>query len=141
MLINFKKNRTIIPKKNKQDVNIKTHYKRDTNIASFTQYGLRPHKNFQSFIIIPSNKMEGYNPAALPLHTLVVSLAQPQRLFAMLSFYRGITMGKYYRAPNTMGLQTIGQQTSQKNSSRGFSPEAPFSWALPPHPPAGMSVQ
>ena len=31
----------------------------------------------------------------------------------MLSFYRVITMGKYYMSPNTMGLQTIGQQTSQ----------------------------
>ena len=46
---------------NKQDENIKSHYNKDTDITWFTQDGLHPHKNFQSFIIIPSNKMKGYN--------------------------------------------------------------------------------
>ena len=44
----------------------------------------------------------------------------------MLSFYKGITMGKYYGSPNTMGPQTIGQQTSQIF----------ISGASPPYPPA-----
>ena len=42
-------------------------------------------------------------------------------------FSRGNTVGKYYMAPNTMGLQTVGQQTSQKFLS-GASP-------LNPHTP------
>ena len=46
---------------NKQDENIKTHYKRDRDITWFTQYGLHPQRNRRSFIIIPSNKMMGYN--------------------------------------------------------------------------------
>ena len=36
---------------NKQDANIKTHYKRDTNITWFIQDGLCPHRNFQSFVL------------------------------------------------------------------------------------------
>ena len=56
-----KYDRRTITINNKWDANIKTHYKKDTYITWFTQDGLRPHINCQSFIIIPSNKMKGYN--------------------------------------------------------------------------------
>ena len=44
---------------NKKYVNLKTHYKRYIDIMWFTQDGLHPQRNCQSFIIIPSNKMKG----------------------------------------------------------------------------------
>ena len=58
-LILEKHDRRAIPINNKQDENIKTHYKRDTFIMWFNQDGIRTHKNLYSFIIIHSNKMKG----------------------------------------------------------------------------------
>ena len=46
---------------NKQNENIKTNYSRDTSITWFTQDGICPHINFQSFIIISLSKIKGYN--------------------------------------------------------------------------------
>ena len=37
---------TTITINNKQDADIKTHYRRDIDITWFTQYGIRPHINF-----------------------------------------------------------------------------------------------
>ena len=60
---------------------------------------------------------EGIQPATTPLHflfTLSQSLSCNHKdCFTVLSFYNGITMGKYYGSPNTMGLKIVGQQTSQ----------------------------
>ena len=56
-----KQDRKAIKINNKQDANIKTNYKRDTDITWFTQYGIHQHRNWKSFIIIPSNKIKGYN--------------------------------------------------------------------------------
>ena len=160
-----KQDRRAITIKNKKDENIKTHYKRDTYITWFTQDGLRPHKNCQSFIVIPSNKMKVYNLHQIHCissslshslsHTITQIVLQCYNTIhihiTMLSFYRGITMVKYYESPNTMGPQIVGQQTSQTNSFRGVSLKPPFSGALVPNPhegprassapPTGTSIQ
>ena len=66
-------------------------------------------------------------------HTITLIVLQCyntiQNCITILSFYKGITMGKYHGSPNTMGLQTIGKQTSQKFLSG-------CRW--PPQPPLGQ---
>ena len=94
----------------------------------FTQDGIRPHRNCQSFIIILSNKMKGCNlqqPRCTSSslshslsHTITDIVLQcfntVHSRITMISFYMGITMGKYRGSPNTMGPQAVSQQTSQK---------------------------
>ena len=114
------------------------HYKRDINIMWFNQYGLRLHRNFQSFYYYTVQQNEGLQPATHPLHflfTLSQSLSHNHKdqfynatiqyiavlqcyntihsHITMLSFYMGITMGKYHGSPNTMGMQTIRQYSSR----------------------------
>ena len=130
----------------------------------FTQDGIRPHRNFQSFIIITSIKVKGYNlqqphyTSSSLSHSLSHTIKEIvlqcyntiHNRITIPSFYRGIIMGKYDRSPNTMGPQTVGQQTSQK-FLLGASPLNPLSRVVspkplqgddaPPHPPCQMSVQ
>ena len=55
---------------NQQDANIITHYKRTTYITWFTQDGIRPHRNFQSFYYYTFQQNEGIQPTINPLHFL-----------------------------------------------------------------------
>ena len=54
----------------------------------YPKYGLRPHRNCQSFYYCPEiwRDTTCSKPAALPLHTLIVSLTQSLRLFTMIQY-------------------------------------------------------
>ena len=109
------------------------------------------HIEISSPFIILSSKMKGYNlqqprytsssHSHTVSHTIIEIVLQCYNTIhshiTMLSFYRGITMRKCYRSPNTMGSQTVGQQTSQKNSFGFFAPKSPFSGVLPLNPYQG----
>ena len=93
------------------------HYKRDTDITWFTQDGIFPHRNCYYFIIIPSNKMKGYNlqqphcTSSSHSHSLSHTVTEIvlqcyntiHNHFAMPSFYNENTMGKYHRFPKYHG--------------------------------------
>ena len=94
----------------KKDATWFTHYKRDIDITWFTQDGLRPHRNWQSFIFKPSNKMKGYNLQQINCtysslshnlsHTIIEIILQCYNTIhncnTILSFYRGITVVRIY---------------------------------------------
>ena len=78
----------------------------------FTQHGLCPHRNFYSFVIIPSNKKKGYN-LQQPRHTsssvshslshIITKIVLQyyntmHNRITMLSFYRGAT--QYHGSAN-----------------------------------------
>ena len=93
---------------------------------------------------------EGIQPIVTMLHflfTLSQSLSHNHRdclqwyntihnHIIILSFYRGITMGKYYESPNTMGSQTMANKHPKKfltgalppDSRGGQCPLAPPIW-------------
>ena len=112
----------------------------------FTQDGLRPHINCQSFIIIPSEKMIGYNlqqprcTSSSLSHTITKIVLQCcnkiHNRITIISFYRRITMEKYHSHPIPW-VHKILAKRHPKNFFWGLFPRILAKVLLAQDPPRG----